>query len=152
METRIINFGTLLSLLVPIFSCQPAYIKINEKLAGKWKFESFYFINDKGKSNMLAFGNYSIKFDKDRKGEIVTDSLRFDFEYDFWYEQFEDGFADCDLKVENNFALPIHVIGRVQVYSYKFLDKNTLLFYAENEFDYVSNHVIKNATYKFVRE
>lgn len=150
MKTKLCNL-IVLFLLFNIISCKPEYIKINEKLINTWQLDSFSYKNEQGSNISLNSNKYSIKFEKNKIGKIFTDSLSFDFIYDFGYEQFEGGFADCDIKVEKNRTLPINVIGRIQVYSYKFIDSNTILFYSENEFDYLTNKIIKNATYKFVK-
>ena len=148
MMTRL---SILFLLIFTSISCKPEYIKINNNLYGTWQIDSFDYVNEDGRNISSNASNYTIKFEDNKVGTILADSLRYNVIYDFGYQQWESGFADCDIKVENNRTLPINIIGRVQVYSYKFLDKNTLLFHSENEFDYTTNSVIKNATYKFVR-
>lgn len=148
MKKYIYKFAILLFFLN---SCKPEHIKIKERLNGTWQLESFNFQSVQGTNNSSNTNKYSIEFKNNKMGVILTDSIKFDFTYDFGYEQFDSGFADCDIKVENNKKLPTNVFGRVQVYSYKFIDNNTIIFYAENEFNYITNQVMKNLQYTFVR-
>lgn len=137
--------------LIFISSCKPEYIKINEKLVGSWKLSSFEYLDINNKKVYQNKNNYIISFTDDNKGVIKINGNDFNFAYDFGFEQFEDGYANCDIDVENNNLLPIESIGKVQVYWYKFLNKNTIEFYINKEFDFSNKQVINDVTYKFVK-
>lgn len=48
--------------------------------------------------------------------------------------------------------LPLEAIGKVQVYSYKFVNDNKLEFYVDKEFDFLNSQVLRNVKYIFVKK
>lgn len=88
---------------------------------------------------MLTFSN-----PKDRKGALNVGTKTFLFEYNF-------GPDKCNLDFADKRTLPIGAIGRVQVYSYEYLNKDTIIFSVDKEFDYTTEQVLTNVKYIFSR-
>lgn len=153
-QQSVTKMKTLLStaILFCLFSCKSEYVKIEKKLQGSWQLTGFQYLNSSNKLVSDDKSNYIIDFKSDKKGTIAINSKEYNFLYDFGFEQFDSGYANCDIAVENSQLLPIEGIGKVQVYSYKFIDKNTIEFFIDKEFDSNSKQAIKAVTYTFVRK
>lgn len=140
-----------LILFILVSSCKPEYVKIKDKLEGSWKLTNFDYLNIQGDLVSDKNTSYHINFKNDNKGIFKINTMDFNFTYDFGYEQFDSGYANCNIDVENKTLLPINAIGKVQVYSYKFTNTNTIEFYAEKEYDFIDKQLIKNVTYTFIK-
>ena len=110
--------------------------------------------NLQGDNKVLREELRQLTFKNDRvsNGVLKTSTTEYNFVYDFGYEQFDYGYALCNIDVENERKLPTDVIGKVQVYSYKFINRNTLEFNVANDYDFINKQILKNAKYTFVKK
>ena len=143
-----------LIVFICISSCTPEYIKISNRLEGSWQLAGFEYIDAQGKIVSNKKSNYTVTFINDRgsNGVLKTSATEYSFVYDFGYEQFDYGYALCNIDVENARQLPTDVIGKVQVYSYKFINRKTLEFYVDNDYDFINKQILKKAKYTFVKK
>ncbi len=140
----------LLLIFFCFYSCKPTYVKINENLKGEWVLKDFAYEDVQG-NKAVTLQSYKMSFSSTNKGTILVGNINYDFGYNFGYEEFDTGYSTCSIDVKNKTQLPIEVIGKVQVYSYKFLNKNTIQFYVDKEYDFISKQIIKNVQYTFVK-
>ncbi len=143
----------LLGIIILVASCKPEHIKINEHLDGTWNLQKLEYVDGMEKKVSVANSTTTITFINTRelKGIQKGNAKNYDFRYNFGYETYDNGYADCNLDILERNSLPIDAIGRVQVYWYKFINKNTIEFYIDKEYDFSSKQIIKNVKYTFVK-
>ncbi|HEV7350757.1 hypothetical protein [Telluribacter sp.] len=140
------RYLALIIVIIFASSCKPDYVKIEDKIEGSWILSDFKYTDNTGKVVSESPSNVQITFlgTTTRKGIIKAPSNEFTFEYNF-------GPDKCNLDFSNKKALPLEIIGKVQVYSYELLDRNKLIFSIDKEYDYTTNQVLRNVTYTFRR-
>jgi hypothetical protein len=137
----------LITVLFFFFSCEPSYMKVEDKLEGSWKLADFSYTDSSGKSVSKSPSSIEITFlgTDTRKGVSKAPSGEFAFAYSFGPDR-------CNLDFTDKRALPLEMIGKVQVYTYTLDGRNTLRFSIENEYDYVNSQVLRDVSYTFVRK
>ncbi|MCP1386018.1 hypothetical protein [Runella salmonicolor] len=136
----------LLVLLVTGISCKPDYVTVGKKLEGTWQLNRIQYVNPNDK--LIVINNPAVVMtftDSKRNGVLTIDSSKYNFEYNFGPEK-------CNIDVKNEKSLPLEAIGKVQVYSYQFMDKKTIKFSIDKEYNYTTEEVLKNVEYIFVKQ
>ena len=139
----------LFAIVVLLVSCKSEHIKIKDKVKGSWQLANFEY-TDTQNTVVASKKNYTMTFN-DTNGLLSLNNTSYNFTYDFGYEKYDTGYANCNIDVENERLLPIEGIGKVQVYSYKFVNKNTIVFQIDKEYDFVNKQLMRNVTYTFVK-
>ena len=123
--------GFYLSLMLVIIgiSCKPDYVTVGKKLEGSWRLERFQYTDV---NNQLIVINTPpaviLNFtDSKRNGTLSVGSGSYPFEYNF-------GPDECNIDVKDENTLPLEAIGKVQVYSYAFINKKNIQFSIESTF------------------
>lgn len=151
---------TLFIILISIFtfSCEKDKYERNlESVAGTWQLSNLVYQNSSGEFKEISNSETKLIFTNKRDPAnqyesrlgiqlVGKDSLDFKYSFDF-----SSGECDLMFKRTDQEKMPVDAIGRVQVYSFRFIDKNTLEFSIGKEFDYSNNQVVENAKYTFKR-
>lgn len=144
MKTPIALFFTFI--LSITLSCKQKHEKIYDRLEGVWQLKSFEYFDGSGKLVTISNSPARITFynDRERKGVLKIDSNSYNLFYNFGYEQ-------CNLLFDDQSVLPIDAIGKVNVYNYRFVNRKTLEFNMNKEYDYIGKRTIYNVKYVFAK-
>ncbi|AEI49969.1 hypothetical protein [Runella slithyformis] len=138
-----------LSLLLGIIgiSCKPDYVTVGKKLEGSWHLERFQYTDTNNQLLVIdAPPKIILNFtDSKRNGTLSVSSASYPFEYNFGPDQ-------CNIDVKDETTLPLEAIGKVQVYSYAFIDKKNIKFTIDKEYHYTAKKVIRNVQYTFSKK
>ncbi len=136
----------LIFILTVSFSCKQKHERIYDRLEGSWELKKLEYFDESGK--LVTISNSSAKitfFDtRERKGVLKIDNNSYNLIYNFGYEQ-------CNLGFDDQRVLPIDAIGKVNVYKYRFIDKKTIEFNIDKEYDYTDKQIIYDVKYTFAK-
>lgn len=132
-------------------SCKHDYIKIKDKIEGSWKIVEFECYDSEGKIIKKDFVPYTMTFQNPlEEGFVKIDSdKQIEFYYNFSYQVF-DGYAKCNIGIKKLIPeLPVEMIGRTNVFDYKFLTKKKIEFFNEEEYDLTNQRKLFKVKYIF---
>jgi hypothetical protein len=155
----------LISVLFVLFlnSCTDKYDKNLDILLGEWILQEMTYYNEEGKLIVLDKVSSSIIFSSkdlnvnskenrnfDKLGTLIVDndSISFVYQFDFNYNT-----IFIDIRYDSISQKPLYTFGKMYSYNYEIINKNELLFSADNaEYSELSNEKLTNPVYVFERK
>lgn len=154
------NLFLALPLFVLFLSCQDDYEKVNEEIKGTWKLESMTYQDSNGAVKVISGSNITLTFlddvemtsSDDTGYQIVGNDSMF-----FYYYispasctfSFFESYYDTEKRYYETW--PIDAIGRVLVYDFSKVDKNTIAFSCNAEDLFTTNERLSNVTYVYTK-
>ena len=149
-----------LILFASFFSCQDDYEKVNEEIKGTWKLESITYQDSSGAVKVISGSNITLTFLDDVKMtssvdtgyQIVGNDSMF-FYYYISPASYTFSFFESYYDTEKGYyeTWPIDAIGRVLVYDFSKVDKNTIVFSCNAEDLFTTNERLSNVTYVYTK-
>lgn len=154
------NFVVLLFLGILTISCEGNHESKLNRMVGTWLLDKMVYENAAGKTIEVNDSKIMLILkDEDEagnktggnEGSLIVDeyeeSYNFTYSFDFSGNKVDLSFEPDD--VEN---LPLEAVGKVQLYDFELINKNTLEISTDFEMVHSNNEVLKNVTYTFVRK
>ena len=153
------NFVVLLFLVILTISCEGNHERKLNRMVGTWLLDKMVYENASGKTVEVNDSEIMLIFkDEDEPGNknggtegiLIVDKHKEPFYFTYSFD-FSGSAVDLSFDPDDVENLPVEAVGKVQVYDFKLIDKNTLELSADFEMVHSSNEVLKNVTYTFVR-
>lgn len=153
------NFVVLLFLVILTISCEGTYESKVNRMRGTWLLDKMVYENASGKTTEVNDFEITLIFkdevDQDNnsgvnEGTLIVDKSKEPFYFTYSFD-FSGNTVDLTFGPDDVENLPVEAVGKVQVYDFELINKNTLELSADFEMVHSSNEVLKNVTYTFVR-
>ena len=132
-------------------SCKDENERVNEEIKGVWKLESMQYEDSTGTVKIisdqditLTFTNDQTSISADDSGFQIIGSDTVYFSYNIYPDCCNFRFEQSDMK-----KLPLAAIGRMLVYDFNKIDKKTIEFYTDIDFDYLNKQKLTNVSHLY---
>jgi hypothetical protein len=145
------NLYFSLIIIVLFSSCKDEDERANEDIKGVWKLESMQYEDSTGTVKVITDPEITLTFTNDQPSISVDDSgfqiIGNDTIY-FTYVIYHDC---CNFRFEQSDMekLPLAAIGRMMVYDFNKIDKKTIEFYTDIDFDYLNKQNITHVSHLY---
>jgi hypothetical protein len=133
------------------YSCKDEDERINEDIKGVWKLESMQYEDSIGTVKIITDSEITITFTNDQPSISLDDSgfqiigndtVR--FSYVIYHDCCNFRFEPSDME-----KLPLAAIGRMMVYDFTKIDKKTVEFYTDIDFDYLNKQKLYKVSHLY---
>jgi len=147
-------------LILSIFSsCKDDYEEANEDIKGSWILSSMEYKDSTGTIKVINDSDITLTFLDDKEstsdndsGFQIVDGDTMSFSYYASPSTCQFLFAkNYDLVVGHYETWPIDAIGRMTVYNFAMIDKKTIEFSVDYEFEYLTNQKLTNVSYLYTK-
>jgi hypothetical protein len=130
-------------------SCKDKSERLYESISGTWKLETMQYTDSTGitksinNSEIILIFDYIDRYSSHQGFQVIkNDTMEFEYFID-------SNSGDLDFKESDIMIMPLDAIGRMQVYNFNKIDRNTIEFYTDFEFDYLNNQKLYNTSYLY---
>ncbi len=141
-----------MSVIVLFLSCKDDLEKANEDIKGTWKLESMQYEDSTGAVKVINESDFTLIFKNDQSSISANDSgiqiIGGDTTY---FQYYVSDYSFCFYFDETNYKRGSLMEFISMCYEFNKIDKKTIEFYSNFDFDYVNEEKLYNPSYLFTK-
>lgn len=155
---QILLFAAILILSI-FSSCKDDYEEANEDIKGTWILSSMEYKDSTGTIKVINDSDITLTFLDDKESTSENDSGFQIVDGDTMSFSYYATPSSCQFLFDNYYdsaeghyeTWPIDAIGRMTVYNFAMIDKKTIEFSVDYEFEYLINQKLTNVSYLYTK-